>query len=298
MLGFDVEDLSGGDSLVVDDKVIGKHPNPDRDVRSTYVQKTGRGGYRLAVREDDRGWRGDTYTVFALPDKMSVAEATVSASSSMRPLETLASGQWRPPLVFQREDSTRLWFMMLGQPYEVMGSWSVHAVADEGLRPLCSIEFLPSGNRVPFSLLPQAVRELEHLLNRTIGSGSNEGTLQPTARIRAEVQQTWGNIALRPWALREPYNFREAVDAGLSTWADISTGNRRLLQDIRRQYPLAEAALARYFQQHFGRTPADSRKSAAYAMDIALRMHFVFHDESPRGDDDKSRPPNPWRAGS
>jgi hypothetical protein len=84
--------------------LVGQCPqttDPERtiDVRSTYVQKTGQGGYRLAVREDDRGWRGDTYTVFALPDKMSVAEATVSASSSMRPLETLASGQWRPPLV-------------------------------------------------------------------------------------------------------------------------------------------------------------------------------------------------------
>jgi hypothetical protein len=82
----------------------------------------------------------------------------------------------------------------------------------------------------------------------------------------------------------------------LATWAEAGAGNRRLLDDIRRQYPFAEAELAQYFQQHFGRTPTDARKSAVYALDIALRMHFVFHEENHQTDDGKSGPPNPWRS--
>lgn len=297
VLGARGQDPSHTDPLEVDDKVFDTQPDPSRDIRNIYVQRVGQGGYRLAVQEVDMGWRGDIYNVFALPDNMSLAEATASMNGPEQKIDMLARYQWLLPLVFQRDNSPRLWFLLLGQPLEVFAAWEAYDVADEAMRPLCRIEFLPKSDQIPSALLPPAVREFERLVDQTMGSGANEGTMQATAHLRGEVRYTWANVALRPWALRRPYNLRETVDAGLAAWAKADPGNRRTLQAIHRQYPLAEAALAGYYRQHFGRTLVDARKSAAYAIDLAFRMHFVFHEEGRWDDDHPTGPPNPWTVG-
>jgi hypothetical protein len=58
-------------------------------------------------------------------------------------------------------------------------------------------------------LLPKPALRFATLLAEALGPGKDEGTLQPTARIAYQVEQTWANAAIRPWALkRELYNSR------------------------------------------------------------------------------------------
>jgi len=282
--GADALTIFGGDALAVDAAVFDKRPNPDQSDGSIYWQKNTEAGHRLAVKETNTGWRGDTYEVAAVPDSMAFDEAAK---------RTGANGSWRPPFIFQSNVSKRLWLVFVGEPYQVLGAWSVHAIGSRGLESRCTIEF-SSNSDDPVTLLPPAVVALERLLDRTIGSGREEGTLQPTAAIRLTVQHTWGNLALRPWALGQPYNTRTQVDAALAEWASGVRRDKRLLDDIRAHYEPAERALAAYYKREFQRSSTDAAKFAAYALDVAYRMHFVFHRD-PDGSE-KAQSSNPWHS--
>lgn len=296
VLGPEGADVSGGNALKVDSALFDRRPNPDQSHRSTYWQRNTEAGYRLAVKETDRGWRGDTYSVFAVPDSMTVEEAAKRAESETPKGPTSsARDAWRPPLVYRSDISGRLWVVFVGEPYEVLGDWLVFAIGPQGLESRCTVEFRPK-TQSAVSLLPPAVGVLDRLLDRVVGSGRNEGTLQPTARIRLEVQHTWGNMALRPWALGQPYNTRAQVDAALAEWANGARQNKRLLEDIRAHYQPAERALAAYYQRTFHRSAADATKYAAYALDVAFRAHFVFHKERTDSLEEQRDSPNPWRA--
>jgi hypothetical protein len=142
--------------------------------------------------------------------------------------------------------------------------------------------------------MSRAVQRLANLLDSTLGSGDNEGTLHPTARIRLDVAEDWANASLRPWALVDmPYNSREDVDGALKGWSLASTARSKIYGDIVEQMPQAEKALAKYYQKQFKLPPALAHQMGLYVTDFIYRDYFVF----PRGEISNNGPEtanNPW----
>jgi hypothetical protein len=268
--------LSGGDALDADPQAFDKLHLPV-ELRSLYWQKDSQHGYRLAVREQDHGWRGDTYTLFAIDS--TISPETVLAQLNDRPVPSEArvveDSQWRPPEIFRLGKGGPVWVLTVGHPASFLGAWTVYVPGMNTLATACTIRFRPNAKRA-VDLLPNPVRILEAMLDQTMGSGAGEGSLQPTARLRSEVEHTWANLALRPWARTSPYNSRVTVDRGLEAWASGDAANRKLLRAIQRQYPRAEQALASYYQKSFGKSSQAARSQASALLDAVFRSHYVY----------------------
>lgn len=291
-------DISGGDALEADETVFDKLPLGEEGMPgSIYWQKTAPYGHRLAVLETPFGWRGDMYSLFAVGDKTRSDEflSEIGSNRTTKKFASIISDSWRPPLIFREIGAERYWFIDVGQPYQFLADWQVYVVEQSGIKPLCTVQFRPNVKRA-INLLPRPVRKLARLLDQTMGQGVNEGTLQPTARLRLDVEYTWANAALRPWVSGTPYNNREEVDAGLKDWSQTGTTYRKVYQAIQRQYPIAEKSLANYYQRHFGQSPSNAKKLSKYILDITLRSHYAFHsnDQNSYFSNSNSQK-NPWR---
>ena len=291
-------DISGGDALDADPAVFDKLPIGGQGApRSIYWQKAATYGRRLVVLATPFGWRGDTYSLFAIGETTPSDEflAEVRQNPATQKFTAIIGDRWRPPLIFREKDSGRLWLIDVGEPYEFLAAWRIHGVEWSGIQYRCTVEFRPKVRRAS-SLLPPSVRELARLLDETMGPGENEGTLQPTAGLRLDVEHTWANAALRPWAMWTPYNTREEVDAGLKHWSQTGATYRKLYQSIQRQYSLAEQSLAEYYQKAFRRPAPDALALSSYVLDIALRSPYAFPSGDPNSyfRNSNSRP-NPWR---
>ncbi len=298
VLHADGVDISGGDALLADLSVFDKRADPTPQAsRSFYWQRSTQGSYRLVLKELNRGWRGDTYSVFAVPEDMPLeylAGRLPDVAPKDRATIPAVADSWRPPLIFNRDGSNQLWFIDVGQPYEVLGKWTVQAADPQGIQPLCSIQFASEMPRGPIALLPTQVQTFERLLDRALGPGFDEGTEQPTAAIRLDVQHIWANVALRPWAASHPYNSHAEIDEGLKKWAIGSATNSELLRQLQLAYLPAERSLAAYYRAIFQMSASAAIEQAVYEIDIAYRTHFGFQED--RADlDDSARTANPWR---
>jgi hypothetical protein len=285
-------DISGGRAVEADKRIFDELPLREGPPRSLYWQKRPQGAYRLAVGEISYGWRGDLYNLYAV-DAGVASDAVIAGHLDDKPpagVRVVVRHEWRPPQIYQRGADAPLWVLTVGAPYRFLDHWTVYVPDPDGLRQACTIRFRPDV-KAAVDLLPQPVRALEALLDRTIGTGVGEGTLHPTVRLRNEVEDTWANMAMRPWTRIEPYNSRAAVDAGLAAWASSAPWNRTLLRAIRRQYPRAERSLARYYRTRFHATPEAARRQAVYLLDLAYRQHYAFpHGDAPV----LVAGPNPW----
>lgn len=289
------EEISGGDALEADRSVFDKLPRGDdpNAPRSLYWQKKPSQGYRLVVAEASAGWRGDTYTLFYIDERIQPKTFLAGIGGSTMQ-GAIMKDSWRPPLVFQDKASRQLWFVDVGQPYEIQPDWKVYVAESTGMQHPCDVQFHPRGKQ-GLDLLPQPVRGLEQLLNKTMGNGKEDGTLQPGASLRQYVEHAWANAALRPWVSGRPYNSRQEVNAALERWSQGSAANRKVYQAIQSQYPVAEKALADYYQQNFGRSAVEAKLLAAYLLDEAFRAHYVFHrEDSSGGSGSGLHPKNPW----
>jgi len=285
-------DISGGRALDADKRIFDELPLREDVPRSLYWQKRPQGAYRLAIGETSYGWRGDLYTLYTVD--AGVAPGTVIAGHvDDKPpagVRVVVRHEWRPPQVYQRGTDGPLWVLTVGAPYRFLDPWTVYVPAADGLRQACTIRFRPDV-KAAVDLLPQPVRALEALLDRTMGSGVGEGTLHPTVTLRNDVGDAWAGAAMRPWTNIVPYNSRAAVDAGLAAWAKHAPSNDALLRAIRRQYPRAERSLAQYYRTRFHATPQAARRQAAYLLDLVYRAHYVFpHGDAPTFVADA----NPW----
>ncbi|MAG67701.1 MAG: hypothetical protein CMK74_17855 [Pseudomonadales bacterium] len=245
----------------------------DAQGRDRYVTQANAQGQQLVVEQQPRGWQGDVYSArwrsLAAPDAL------------------LLEDSWRPPLVFTSDQG--LWLVTLGEPYQVLAPWRVFSA--DSAQPACVLGFRP-----PASALPAAVDRLTALLDQALGPGLNEGTLQPTARIRLAAAHLLGNLAQRPWALdaTAAYNRRATVDAALREWADQAPEHWLLLDKLDAHYAPAEQALADYYQKVFGAPDDDAQQMAAWVLDLLYRVWFVF----PAAESQPVSVPssNPWPA--
>lgn len=271
-------DLSGGDALDVDLEVFTKVALPDYASRSVYWQTEPppHQSNRLVIEEQPHGWRGDAYAVRLIPSNLTTSEYFSATNiQGGTGITTLIDGAWRAPLVFQSQNTEKLWMVYVGEPYVFSPTWVVYLPVAGQLQDVCNIQFRPNVKHAT-SLLPNPVRRLATLLDQSIGRGENEGTLQPTARIRIEVEQAWANAALRPWAMGEPYNSREVVDAGLLKWADQGKAYRTAYAEIQSQYKIAEKALAAFYVSHLHMSMGESKSTAARVLDSVFRSHYAF----------------------
>jgi hypothetical protein len=189
------------------------------------------------------------------------------------------AGDWRPPLVFHEKNSISIWFIDVGEPYQILADWQVYVVEPPGAKLRCTVRFRPHVKNA-IDLLPNPVRQYEKLLDRTMGSGAGEGTLHQTARLRIDVAYTWANAAQRPWVSSSPYNSREEVEAALQSWSQQGAPNAKLYRQIQHQYRIAERSLTTYYQRQFARTAPQAKALSIYMLDMALRSHYVFHREA------------------
>lgn len=288
------------DNLIEDSAVF--HKLPGRGTRSpstTHWQAKPQYGYRLVVREVTHSWRGEVYFLMTSDETVSAedivnAELGGPAEKGVQHIWT-DRYRWKPPVVLQDSHAGTLWVVDVGQPFEFLGDWRILVPEPGVLSQPCTVVFHPAVKTAE-DLLPLPVRKLAKLLDAALGQGDNEGTLQPTARIRVEVQHTLANAALQPWALTDPYNTRQEVDAGLASWSQEEQAHAAIYQDILSQYPLAERSLANYYRDRFKRKPAEAKRLAAYAMDIVFRSYYVFHSEDPEKYLRRDHlAPNPWR---
>jgi hypothetical protein len=290
-------DISGGNALKADPAVFDKIPRIGESAsRSLYWQKQANHGMRLVVLEDDRGWQGDTYSLYSIKEEITPTQFQQRIGShDASGLTPLLGDSWRPPLVFRDRSTKEAWAIDVRQPFITLADWHVYSNGTSGLEMRCTVRFRPDVNPTT-KLLPDAVQKLAQLVDQTLGTGADEGTLQPTARLRLDIAHTWANVALRPWALPTPYNTREEVDAGLTAWASSGKRPRKIQQEIQNQYPLAQQALAEYYKTTFGRTDKDAAASAAFALDIAFRTGFTFPAKDPnRQPKGALASSNPWR---
>jgi hypothetical protein len=269
-------DISGGYALQEDPKVFDQLPY-EGGVRSIYWAKSVQAHARLAVQESSVGWRGDMYTLYLLPADMEPADFLAKIENPSTRPTAMISDEWRPPLVFSLKATRRLWFIDVGEPYTVLSSWQVYRVTAGPHDPVCTIQFRPTTPET-VRLLPEAVATFAELIDETIGPGNNEGTLQPTARLRGAVQYVWGNVAPRPWAVSEAdvYNSREEVDAGLEVWSKGGRSYRRVYKEILAAYPVALEALRQYYVSTFSLSEDKAQALATYVLDIALRANYAF----------------------
>lgn len=236
------------------------------------------------------GWRGDLFDAYLL-DPGVKPSAFEAGRNAPRPGVTQLIGQsWRPPLVFQPEGARPMWFIDVGQPFDVLGDWRVFTV--RSVKPVCTVAFRPHGGDV-IAQAPLPVREFVRALDDALGPGRDEGTLQPTARQRLAARHVLANALYRPWALAdaEAYNSRDEVDAGLEAWARVNGARRRLHGRLLGGYAPAERALAAHYAREHGLAPDKAGAMASWALDLAMRTYFVFpRVEFKRRD----QAPNPW----
>ena len=253
-------------------------------------------GHRIVVQDAPLSWQGDVYELYLLDPavKKATFQANLQKDSASLPYQPVITMAWRPPLVFQRDKQGSKWFIDVGHPADVLGDWKVYTSREA--HPVCTIAFHP-GEGSAAGLLPKQVTALSRKLNEVLGPGNDEGTLQPTARIRIAAGHLLANAALRPWALSDGdvYNTRDEADAGLAEWAKANQSRRRLYDEIQKIYPAAEQALAEYYATTYGLQQQKSQQVAKWVIDLVYRSYFVFSSENARLRQPAPRT-NPWTS--
>jgi hypothetical protein len=279
VLGPKSTSLTGGDVLEFDTDVFTQVPLPEYKPRSIYWQTDAVNGKRLVVEEVPLGWQGDMHRVRVVDQGMTAKDYLGKdlEERNARLGQPFSDG-WRAPFVFRKKGDSALWMMYIAEPGGFSGNWKVFVPAGGTPKLACEIQFRPQVKRA-VQLLPRPVQKLAALLDRTLGSGKGESFWQPTARVRASVQQTWANAALRPWVADNPYNTRDEVEENLLAWSQQDKKNARHYAAIRAQYAPAERALAQHYARKL-RMPADEAASTAKTvLDTAFRMYFVINKE-------------------
>ncbi len=302
VLGATDVDISGGDVLPEN---IDHFENPFPDLKGPSYQHIHWGrdvtaAGRIVITAHSAGWRGDMYSLYVLQSDVTPEQfrADLADTNSHHRYTPLWDSGWRTPLVFWSNITGKPWFIIVDEPYEPIGQWEVYLADGDGFKSACQIKFWPGQGqaRAP-RILPEEVRELAKLLDQTLGYSPEEGTLQPTASLRMYSQHIWRNVAYRPWALsdKDTYNSKDQADDGLLQWSQTGPSSARLYARIKRAYPAAELALARYYESQFKLPKEQAKIVAHWNLDVAYRSNFSFSGGTPlfmRGKDDVS--PNPW----
>ena len=292
-------DISDGNGLTSETNhfrsILVADPDGRRNL-DIYWESQPKDDRRLAVVDQRFNWEGDWYYVYVLRGgvtSVDLAKDLSGTDTSKQSYFPVLAASWNPPLVLTENTSGSVWFIDMGAPYQILGDWKVYTMSKDGARNSCTMSFRPDV-RSTLSLLPKAAQRLAALLDSTLGSGKDEGTLQPTSRIRLDVAEQWANLALRPWALEDPYDTRKDVDEGLRQWSLATSERASTYHEIRRQLVLTGEALGPYYEERFKLSSSVARQVALYATDLAYRSYFIF-PHAGRSEDHETAG-SPWPA--
>lgn len=281
VLGASDFDISGGGFLEENGNQFERVPQLGDGVpRSIYWGKNALRGTRIVVKESPFGWRGDQYSLYVINKDIHQNEFLIDLQSDNGEVKfkPLIQDTWRPPLIFSLNSSQKLWFIVVGEPYQILADWGVYKDGKNGsFEESCVIHFRSeTPNTIIF--LPKSIQKLAHLLDETIGSGRDEGTLQPTAGLRLQVRHVWANVAIRPWAVSDAdtYNSTDEVNKGLVEWSKGGSSYRKVYQEILHTYSLAENDLSIYYMKNFNLSKDKANHLAKKVLDIAYRSNYVF----------------------
>jgi hypothetical protein len=281
VLGTPDLDISGGNALVADETLFEKVPQLGSDaIRSVYWESQPKRQVRIVVKERSVGWRGDMYSLYLLKVATEQADFLDDMQEGLEKVpqqQPEIQNSLRPPLVFRDGLSGKMWILSVGEPYQELADWTVYAEKTGSFEPICRVNFTPSGTAAA-ARLPKQVKDLAILLDKTLGAGESEGTLQPTAKLKVLMRHVWANVAIRPWSIEstDASNTREEVDGALRTWAygDASAGE--VYKQIVQAYPKAEKALSHYYSSQFGLPGSKANELAKNVLDAAFRSNFRF----------------------
>ena len=162
--------------------------------------------------------------------------------------------------------------------YGEFNPWEVFSSKQK--EPVCKISFVSSPKQYS-KVLPNEVVSLAKKLDEALGSEKHDRDVQI---LRADAFYKLNNVALRPWALNSDsaYNSREEVDEGLKEWSKDNKSNKRTYDEIYKEYPKAQKALAKYYQRTRHLTPKQAEEVSEWMLDVLFRSFFIFSREGGR----------------
>jgi hypothetical protein len=269
-----------GDEMIVDESAIQQENGGA--FKAVFLQKTPADGFRFVVTQQKMNWQGDffgLYLVDAALDADKSAEMLVrkDKSGARMAFRDIFKDAWQAPWVIRDPRTREVVAIDTQHPANFLADWIVYRNANGAAERACHIAFRPEAKH-PSELLPAgALRQLAALLDEILGvPAQDEGTLQPTARIRVAAAQAWANAALRPWALEEPYNSEKEITDGLKEWTKRSPLYRARCRRLQALRPKAERDLAAHYRKTLRKAPQEAAALAKQALARAIGAHFKF----------------------
>ena len=270
--------ISGGRMLRYDENLFERipdpqdsHPQPEYAYQRLIWQREAQHGWRFVLEAHFLGWRGDLFDLYAAP--AALTPQGVFESLRDHSFKSLFQG-WRPPYVFLSPQGGVGLAVDVGNSFEVLREWKTYELTPDGARLACEVRFLPAES-TPLTPLPNPARKLAMLLYNTLGMGHNVSI----DRWRGDAlgaKRTWGNLAMRPWAVPDRAHNRELVDIGLQRWSRQAASFKRQYQKILAAYPKAETALAEYYRNQFNMPENEAKTMAARNLNSAYCSYYSF----------------------
>lgn len=292
-----------GDYIQKDDKAIVLWPADDGSIKSNpqfieskefssdkikklCLQLEPDRGTRYAVRQTPGNYRGDRFDLLlvkstAKPDKLM---STVEKFDQYQPelakaVSVLFIDCWQQPWLLRNPDNGHMIAIDTQHPATFYADWNVYEVNKLG-KPvcICRIAFKPKADQAITLIPPGPLHDLAQLLDEMIGhpKADAEGTMQQTAYLRIFVNNQWGNLLYRPWAMSSPASSRQEIEQALKKWANECSANKRRYAKLQDLYPKALAQLSKYDEQVMHMTPEKAAIEAKKDLDIAYRTNFQF----------------------
>jgi hypothetical protein len=289
------EDISGGDALVATADHFTDEARQS-GARHLFWEIRPRARKRIVVLVDRFNWQGDIHSAYVLDSDVSPREliADLVHPRAERRFKPLIADSWTPPQVVIDRKTDKRWLLVQGSSFYAMSGWTIYAAGAGDFSQPCTVRFMPPVEEA-VNLLPRPAQRFAALLSEALGPGTGEGTLRPTARIRAGVESNWGTAILRPWALRDSYNLRAEVDENLQQWAAANPKRRAVHRALMREYPRAERVLAAHYRSHFRLSSRRAAEMARYATNLLFCSYFNFPSSAGLQERQERKPQvNPW----
>jgi len=234
---------------------------------------------RFVVRQTPFNSNGDFYGLYLVPSSATpdmIADMLKQADrDNTGDVTKVFTGWQRPWLIYARYGAVAI---DTKEPWDFLADWFVY-VEDKNRvgQPICKMAFRPDV-RNAVDLLPAGpLREFAELADEILGPPSpNEGTLNPTARIRSRARNALANLMERPWAIKEPYNSTREVDENLTRWAEQDSFQKEQYDRLKAVYPQALLVLTQHYTS-LNKSESDAAALARQSLERVLGTHFVFH---------------------
>jgi len=269
-----------GDEMIVDASAIQQENGGA--FKSVLLQRTPADGLRFVVTQQKMNWQGDFFGLYLVDATLDAAKtadllASEKKTGARMAFRDIFKDSWRGPWLIRDPQTEGVVATDTQHPAEFLADWIVYRNAKGTLERACRIAFRPPARRASELLPTGALRELATLLDDILGvPAQDEGTLQPTSRIRVAAMQAWANAALRPWSLEKPYNSQQEIAEGLKEWIKRSPVYRARYRRLQELLPKAERDLATYYRKTLQKPRLEAASLAKQALGRAVGTHFVF----------------------